>query len=130
MFGDNLQQQKLFMCWMYFSKVPSKVLSCPLRLVSYDKLTMFFPAVPARADLALLGVRAELHTHTVCVCSMPRNAPRGNMRPIQICFFCHSATTLQYVVFTRSIENKEILLLITQPQGREKCWTILKEISQ
>ena len=28
-----------------------------------------------RADLALLGVRAELHTYTVCVCAMPRNAP-------------------------------------------------------
>ena len=26
-----------------------------------------------RAELALLGVRAELHTDTVCVCTMPGN---------------------------------------------------------
>ena len=45
LFGDNLIEQKLFLCWMDFSKVPSKVLSCSMCLVSYDKLTMFFPAV-------------------------------------------------------------------------------------
>ena len=28
---------------------------------------------PARADLALLAVRAELHKYTVCVRAMPRN---------------------------------------------------------
>ena len=45
MFGDNLKQQKLFFRWMDLSKVSSKVLSRPMCLVSYDKLTMFFPAV-------------------------------------------------------------------------------------
>ena len=34
---------------------------------------------PARADLALLGVRAELHTYTVCVCAMPRNAQNSSL---------------------------------------------------
>ncbi len=45
MFGDNLKPQKLFLCWVDFSKVPNKFLSCPMCLVSYDKLTVFFPAV-------------------------------------------------------------------------------------
>ena len=45
LFGDNLKQQKLFWYWMDFSKVPSKVLSCPMCLVSFDKVTTFFPAV-------------------------------------------------------------------------------------
>ena len=42
LFGDDLKQQKLFLCWVDFSKGPSKVLSCQMCLVSYDKLTMFF----------------------------------------------------------------------------------------
>ena len=56
MFGDHLKQQKLFLRWMDFSKVPSKVLSCPMCLVSYDKLTMFFPAVPVTCHLNLSSV--------------------------------------------------------------------------
>ena len=56
LFGDNLKQQKLFLCWMDFSKVPSKLLSCPMCLVSYDKLTMFFPAVGLGVKLGAANI--------------------------------------------------------------------------
>ena len=31
------------------------------------------PTLGCTVDLALLAVRAELHTYTVCVCAIPRN---------------------------------------------------------